>query len=105
MLAIAVVLFGSTLTLPAFAAVKAGATCSKVGSVNTSGGKKFTCVKSGKKLVWYSGPDEAKSAATPKSPTSFANLYQNRNGIAYAAWKSTAESIAAGKSNIVNLNI
>jgi hypothetical protein len=104
-LAIAVVLVGSTLTLPAFAAVKAGATCSKVGSVNTSGGKKFTCVKSGKKLVWYSGPDEAKSAATPKSPTSFANLYQNRNGIAYAAWKSTAESIAAGKSNIVNLNI
>jgi len=102
---IAVALLGTLLTLPASAAVKAGSTCSKVGSVNTSGSKKFTCVKSGKKLVWYSGPDKAKSAATPKSPTSFANLYQNRNGIAYAAWKSTAESIAAGKSNIVNLNI
>ena len=102
---IAVALLGTLLTLPASAAVKAGSTCSKVGSVNTSGGKKFTCIKSGKKLVWYSGPDAAKRAATPKSPTSFANLYQNRNGIAYAAWKSTAESIADGKSNIVNLNI
>jgi len=104
-LAVATALLGSVLVVPATAAVKAGATCSKVGSVNTSGGKKFTCVKSGKKLVWYSGPDTAKSAATPKSPTSFANLYQNRNGIAYAAWKSTAESIAVGKSNIVNVNI
>jgi hypothetical protein len=104
-LAAAIALLGSVLVVPATAAVKAGATCSKVGSINTSGGKKFTCVKSGKKLVWYSGPDEAKSAAAPKSPTNFANLYQNRNGIAYAAWKSTAESIAAGKSNIVNLEI
>ena len=103
--AVAIALLGSVSIIPASAAVKAGALCSKLGSVNTSGGKKFTCVKSGKKLVWYSGPDESKSAATPKSPTSFANLYQNRNGIAYAAWKSTAESIAAGKSNIVNLNI
>ena len=104
-LAVAIALLGSVSIIPASAAVKAGALCSKLGSVNTSGGKKFTCVKSGKKLVWYSGPDEAKSAVAPKPPTSFANLYQNRNGIAYAAWKSTAESIAAGKSNIVNLNI
>jgi hypothetical protein len=35
--------------------VKAGSACSKVGSKNVSGGKSYTCVKSGKKLVWDKG--------------------------------------------------
>jgi len=39
----------------ATAAVKAGATCSKAGSTSIAGGKKFTCIKSGKKLVWDKG--------------------------------------------------
>ncbi len=34
------------------AAVKAGANCSKLNATTTSGGKKFTCVKSGGKLIW-----------------------------------------------------
>ncbi len=34
---------------------KAGAKCSKVGATSTSAGKKFTCIKSGKKLVWNKG--------------------------------------------------
>lgn len=45
----------SAFALPATAAVKAGATCSKAGTTNTSAGKKFTCIKSGKKLVWNQG--------------------------------------------------
>ena len=36
-------------------AVKAGAACSKVGSKSVSGGKSYTCLKSGKKLVWDKG--------------------------------------------------
>ena len=40
---------------PAQAAVKAGGKCAKVGSTVTAGGKKFTCVKSGGKLVWNKG--------------------------------------------------
>lgn len=34
---------------------KAGAKCTKAGATATSAGKKFTCVKSGKKLVWNKG--------------------------------------------------
>lgn len=50
------------VTSAASAAVKAGATCSKFGATSTSAGKKYTCVKSGKKLVWNKGV----TAATPK---------------------------------------
>ena len=40
---------------PAHAVVKAGAKCTKVGVTASVGGKKFTCIKSGKKLVWNKG--------------------------------------------------
>ena len=41
--------------LNATAAVTAGSSCKKVGSTATAGGKKFTCIKVGKKLVWNKG--------------------------------------------------
>ena len=49
---LAFVLSISLITAPSFAAVKAGAKCTKVGTTATASGKKFTCVKSGTKLVW-----------------------------------------------------
>ena len=39
----------------AIAAVKPGSACLKVGQTSTSSGMKYTCVKSGKKLVWDKG--------------------------------------------------
>jgi hypothetical protein len=39
----------------ASAAVKAGQSCSKAGATSTSKGIKYTCIKSGKKLVWNKG--------------------------------------------------
>ena len=36
-------------------AVKTGATCSKAGQTTLLSGKKFTCVKVGKKLQWNNG--------------------------------------------------
>ncbi len=62
---IAIALFA--LPLSAFGAVKAGATCSKLGATSTYLGKKYTCVKSGKKLVWNKGVTVAvpKPIATP----------------------------------------
>jgi hypothetical protein len=54
---------------PAAAAVKAGQSCKKINQSATSNGKKFTCVKSGKKLIWKLAP-ASKAADTPlKLPT------------------------------------
>jgi hypothetical protein len=48
---------------PAIASVKAGSTCTKQGVKQISGGKSFTCVKQGKKLVWNKGVAVKKPAA------------------------------------------
>jgi hypothetical protein len=39
----------------ATAAVKPGTTCKKLGQISTSAGIKYTCIKSGKRLVWNKG--------------------------------------------------
>ena len=62
-LAISMPIFATSNSL---AAAKAGATCSKLGMTSTNLGKKFTCIKSGKKLVWNSGV-KIPVATTPKA--------------------------------------
>ena len=56
--------------LNAVAAVKAGDSCKKAGTTATANGKKFTCIKSGKKFVWNKGVTvvKPKPVATP-TPT------------------------------------
>ena len=47
-----------TLSLPliqANAAVKSGASCKTIGIASVASGKTFTCIKSGKKLIWNKG--------------------------------------------------
>ena len=54
------------ITQTSFAATpKAGQKCSKLGANQTYSGKKFTCIKSGSKLVWNKGAVIPK-AASPK---------------------------------------
>jgi len=48
-------IFALVAPLNANAAIKAGASCKKAGQTSTVAGKKYTCVKSGKKLVWNKG--------------------------------------------------
>jgi hypothetical protein len=48
---------------PAQAAVKAGGKCTKAGATVNSAGKKFTCIRSGGKLVWNKGVTIRKVAA------------------------------------------
>jgi len=55
LLAITVVLLLSLVTPLQAATPKAGAKCTKAGASVTAAGKKFTCVKSGTKLVWNKG--------------------------------------------------
>jgi hypothetical protein len=111
----------ASLTSPSFAAVKAGSACSKAGIKSVSAGKTYTCVKSGKKLVWNKGvvipvakPAPSASAAPsasptpkasvapavvyPKGPTSFDDLIENYQGISYAAWSKSSAAIKASNS-------
>ena len=99
----------------AVAAVKPGDTCKKAGQTSTSSGIKYTCIKSGKKLVWNKGvavkkattvaaPTPTPTASpTPKVPTSFDNLVENYRGIAYAAWSKSREKILASKKTDITL--
>ena len=64
------VLLTVTLTLGllqpiATAAPKPGTACKKVGQTSTSAGIKYTCVKSGKKLVWNKGVALKKAEPAP----------------------------------------
>lgn len=52
---LAIAFISSSLPAIAANAPKAGAVCVKVGSTQSYLGKKFTCIKSGKKLVWNKG--------------------------------------------------
>ncbi|CAB4330046.1 MAG: hypothetical protein F2690_03065 [Actinobacteria bacterium] len=65
---VTVVLISIFSTQISLAAVTPGVKCSKLGAVATTGGKKYTCVKSGKKLAWNKGV--ALPKPTPKvTPT------------------------------------
>jgi hypothetical protein len=110
------------------AAVKPGAICKKIGQVSTSAGMKFTCIKSGKKIIWSKGvkisPPKPSSVAQPTptptptalptptptptalpTPTSFEDLYEARSGIRFTAWKGVSETIKASKSKVGTLEV
>ena len=135
-------------TFLASASTKAGTKCSKAGVTSVVSGKKYTCVRSGKKLVWNKGvlvpiakpiPSPSSSAASlepvdepklsfietlrspaidgkypveqlnfpipGKLPTRWDNLYENREGIAYQAWKSISNFQANPSALAVSFNL
>jgi hypothetical protein len=94
----------STLLIPANAAAKAGAKCTKAGITSVAAGKTFTCVKSGKKLVWNKGVANVKSTQ-PSAPTGFNDLEANYSGVSYSAWKKSNEKILASSSPSIPLEI
>jgi hypothetical protein len=64
---------------PVYSAVKPGDACKKLGQTSTSNGYKYSCVKSGKKLVWSKGvklptpkPIASPSAVATPSPSAVA---------------------------------
>jgi len=63
-LLLAITLLGTT---PVHALTKAGAKCSKAGATSTSAGKKYTCIKSGKSLVWNKGVTVKKIVVVKKA--------------------------------------
>ena len=94
------------LTLPTFpvnAAAKAGAKCSKAGITSVASGKTYTCVKSGKKLVWNKG------VATTKSVDQFVDQVQpttficKTDTLAPAAWKPYQDYLKS-RNNACDMN-
>lgn len=67
-IALIIMLLSQTAALSAPAA-KPGGKCTKVGATATANGKKFTCIKSGKKLVWNKGVTIIASPKPIPSPT------------------------------------
>lgn len=65
-LLVTITFLGSSLSVPAFAAVKAGGKCVTKGQMKTSQGKKYKCIKSGKKLVWNKRGKVSTPASQPK---------------------------------------
>jgi hypothetical protein len=127
-------LCGAFFPTQSLAAAKAGAPCKKAKLMSVSGGKLYTCVKSGKKLVWNKGEVISKTLSydsaptTPRTgvkktdeespsqladkwsiptklPSSFDDLYENRAGISYAVWKKTSADIKSNVANVPPLEI
>ena len=91
------VVFISVLSLslpltPVNAAAKSGGACTKAGNTSVASGKTFTCIKSGKKLVWDKGIAPVKSTQS-SAPTGFNDLEANYSGVSYWAWKKSNEKI------------
>lgn len=65
------ILLASTLMLPPAGAAnaKSGATCTRAGATATVANVKFTCIKSGKKLIWNKGVPVVAKATQTASPT------------------------------------
>jgi hypothetical protein len=108
----------------ASAAVRTGDTCKKVGTTATASGKKYTCIKSGKKLVWNKGvaiakPAPMEPAPTPiptsspipapskspttittpiveKAPSGFSDLVENYRGIPEVVWNEAQKLAEIG---------
>ena len=123
-----VVTITATLLVPvANAEVKAGAICPKVGKTSVASGKTFTCIKSGKKTVWNKGLAIAQPAAAPATsptttpaapsaspepvavkipttPTSFADLEENFQGIPYAVWEKVQKNLALYRSTDLKIS-
>lgn len=81
---------------PVNAAVKAGAACTKAGITSVASSKTYTCIKSGKKLVWNKGV--SKSIDSVSSGRDWASIRSTDAGFIneYNGW-TTYETDLSGK--------
>ena len=73
-----------TMAAPAQALVKAGSKCSKLNATSTVSGKKFTCIKSGSKLVWNKGVIVKKSTTVKAGVCPQPSAMDSSSGITVA---------------------
>lgn len=63
-------------------AIKSGSACKKIGQVSNSLGNKYTCVKSGKKLIWKKGVAATPTPTATPIPTPTATPAESKNPVA-----------------------
>jgi hypothetical protein len=66
-----ILLLGLLSGVASAATPKAGGACTKAGTTSTSNGVKYTCIKSGKKLVWDKGVKVATPTPAPASAVKY----------------------------------
>jgi hypothetical protein len=81
--------------IPVNAAAKAGGGCSKAGLTSVVSGKTFTCIKSGKKMVWDKGVKVV--VPNPLPINSFSELPARFADVKYIAWTATQKAIASSE--------
>ena len=114
--AIVAALVVSALVMPSSSgAVKAGTSCKKAGLQTTDSGRKFTCVKQGKKFVWNKGvvikaapaanpspsaiPSASPSATPSPTPTpSYTTLYKAVKATELVCQKGKVKKTVIGKT-------
>jgi hypothetical protein len=108
-LAVSIAFMAPFLNSPAFGAVKAGSTCPKAGSTSISSGKKYTCIRSGKKLIWDTGKLSVAALPAPTdSPTPLTSVTpskpqsdqtnSNSNEKIFQPWSTTASGLEVAEA-------
>jgi hypothetical protein len=92
---------------PASAAVKAGTSCSTKGQIKTVSGYKYTCNKSGTKLLWSKGvkvaakvTPTATKTPIPAAPLSLNNLQSRLDEIINSAWLQGSKKIGSSATTL-----
>lgn len=91
--------FLSLFSTPLQAATIVGTKCTKVGSTKTTGGVKYSCVKSGKKLVWN------KTKVVKKTPTPKATVVASKSPTPTKSASASATPSASASSNLIELTV
>jgi hypothetical protein len=98
---------------------KPGGKCTSLGVTTINMGKKLTCIKFEKKLIWSDSEISKKPQAkakpkarptyspppAPQGPTSFDDLVEKYQGISYAAWSKSRDKIRNSKKTDVTLKM
>jgi hypothetical protein len=84
---------GSSLATPAIAAVKAGGACTKAGTTSTLQGKKYTCIKSGKKLMWDTGQTINSQSSISKEQLTNNSIQQSSQTDNFKPWSINATGL------------
>ena len=106
-LLISLSLIASMVSTPALAAVKAGTICSSKGQIKKVSGYKYTCVKSGTKLVWSKGvkvaakgTPTATNTPIPVGPLSLNNLQGRLDEVINSAWLQASKKIGSSATTL-----